>query len=233
LVRRLGAAAAQAVLVAVVVGCGSVAIDGAATGKPSYTAPPPTPTLAPARKPSTTVHGTPYTADDLLEVLAASGSRVPALLRTGPITAAIADALAARLWTYDGEPYGELTLSASCDDDGLRCDLQAKGVPAFAADRDAADFYTFSVEVGTGVLTPAGEPALRGYPAELTPTLDAAARASLGDRLAGTSLLAAQWLAEPDTDAYLLRYGTGDEEADRQVIVRYDRAADTAEVIGE
>ena len=65
------------------------------------------------------------------------------------------------------------------------------------------------------------------------PTLDAAARASLGDRLAGTSLLAAQWLAEPATDAYLLRYGTGDEEADEQVFVRYDRAADTAEVVGE
>ena len=231
--RRLRAAAACAVLVAVLAGCGSIAIDGPATGKPSYTAPPPTPTLAPARKPSTAVHGTPYAADDVLAVLAASGSRVPAALRSGPVAIAIADALAARIWTYDGEPYRELTLSGSCDDDGLRCDLQAKGLPAFSADRDAADFYTFSVEVGTGVLRPAGEPALRGYPAELTPTLDAAARASLGDRLAGKSLLAAQWLPEPATDAYLLRFGTGDEEADQQVIVRYDRAADTAEVVGE
>ena len=231
--RRLHAVAAHAVLVAAVAGCGSIAIDGPATGKPSYTAPPPTPTLDPARKPATAVHGTPYAADDVLAVLAASGSRVPRELRADPVAAAIADTLAARIWTYDGEPYGELTLSGSCDDDGLRCDLQAKGVPAFSADRDAADFYTFSVEVGTGVLAPAGEPALRGYPAELTPTLDAAARASLGDRLAGMSLLAAQWLPEPATDAYLLRYGTGEEEADQQVIVRYDRAADTADVIGE
>ena len=153
-------------LIAAVAGCGSIAIDGAATGKPSYTAPPPTPTLAPARNPSTTVHGTPYTADDVLPVLAASGSRVPPELRSGPVAAAIADALASRISTYDGEPYRELTLSGSCDDDGLRCDLQAKGVPAFSTDRDAADFYTFSVEVGTGVLTPAGEPALRGYPAD-------------------------------------------------------------------
>jgi len=86
-------------------------------------------------------------------------------------------------------------------------------------------------EVGTGVLAPAGEPALRGYPAELTPTLDAAVRASLGGRLAEKSLLAAQWLPGPAPDAYLLRYGTGDEEADQQVVVRYDRTADSASIV--
>jgi hypothetical protein len=233
LVRRLGYAVVSTLIVAAVAGCGSIATNGPPTGKPSYTAPQATPTLAPARKPASTVHGTPYDADDVLAALGASGSRVPPVLRDGQVAAAIADALSARIWTYDGEPYRELTLSGSCDDDGLRCDLQAKGVPAFAIDRDAADFYTFSVEVGTGVLMPAGEPALRGYPAELTPTLDAGARASLADRLAGLSLLAAQWLPEPATDAYLLRYGTGDEEADQQVIVRLDRATDTADVVGE
>lgn len=231
--RHLADAVAATVIVAAIAGCGSIATDGPLTGKPSYTAPQATPTLAPARKPATTVHGTPYDAKDVLAVLGASGSRVPAVLRSGPVAAAIGDALAARIWTYDGEPYRELTLSASCDDDGLRCDIQAKGVPAFAMDRDAADFYTFSVEVGTGVLMPAGEPALRGHPSDLAPTLDAGARASLGDRLAGLSLLAVQWLPEPATDAYLLRYGTGDEEADQQVIVRYDRTADTAAVVGE
>jgi hypothetical protein len=233
LVSALRAAAAHAILVAAVAGCGSVATYGPATGKPSYTAPPPTPTLTPARKPTTTVHGTPYAADDVLAALGASGSRVPSQLRSGPVAVAIADALAVSVLTYDGEPYRELTLSGSCDDDGLRCDLQAKGVPAFATDRDAADFYTYSVEVGTGVLTPAGEPALRGYPAELTSTLDAAARTSLGDRLRGMSLLAAQWMPEPAADAFLLRYGTGDEEPDQHVMVRFDRATETAHVVGE
>jgi hypothetical protein len=231
-VSHLRGVAAGVALGVILVGCG-MDVAGPATGKPPYTAAPPTPTLAPARRPATAAHGAPYTADAIRAALAASGSRVPAELRSDPVAGAIAEALAERISSYDGEPYGELTLSGSCDDDGLRCDVQAKGVPLFAADRDAADLYTFSVEVRTGVVAPAGEPALRGYPAELTPALDEAVRAALGDRLVGKSLIAAQWAPAPPADAYVLRYGTGDEEADQQLIVRYDRTANTATVVGE
>jgi hypothetical protein len=233
LVSRLRGVAAGVALGVLVAGCGSIDVAGPPTGKPSYTAVPPTPTLGPARKPVTATHGAPYSADAIRAALAASGSRVPAALRSDPVAEAIADALAGRISSYDGESYGELTLSGSCDDDLLRCDLQAKGVPRFAEDRDAADLYTFSVEVATGIVAPAGEPALRGYPAHLTPTLDAAVRAALGDRLVGKSLLGIQWAPAPPADAYVLRYGTGEEEADRQVIVRYDRTANTATVVGD
>ena len=230
--RQQGTVAASLVLALVVAGCGAVGIADPATGKPPYTAPPPTPTLTPAQKPTVVAHGTPYAAADILAALAAS-DRVPAALRTDDVAAAVAEALASQLTTYDGRPYAALTLSASCDDGGARCDLQAKGVPAFAPDRDTADFYTFAVDLGTGVVLAAGEPALRGFPPDLVPSLDAAVQSSLGDRLAGTTLLAAHWVPPPAADAYLLRYGTGDEEADEQLIVRYDRATDSATIVAE
>jgi len=143
-VSRLRGVAAGVALGVLVAGCGSIDVAGPPTGKPSYTAVPPTPTLDPARKPATATHGAPYSADAIRAALAASGSRVPAALRSDPVAGAIADALAGRISSYDGESYGELTLSGSCDDDLLRCDLQAKGVPlgvagAVALPRDEAE----------------------------------------------------------------------------------------------
>ena len=226
-------AAAGAATVVLVCACGPLGVADPATGKASYTAAPPTPTLDPGREPASAGHGTPYSADDVGDALAAAGSRLPVELRSGAVQTSIAAALAARISTYDAQPYRDLVVSGSCDDDGARCDLQVKGVPAFASDRDTADFYTFSVDVETGVLTPAGDPALRGFPPDLVPELDASVRSLLSDRLTGKTLLAAQWAPAPPPDTYLLRYGTGDEEADRQVVVQYDRATNTAVVVPE
>ena len=74
---RLAPTFAVVALAAACAGCGSIGTGDPASGKASYSAPPPTPTLAAAEKPVTVAHGTPYAADDVLAALAASGSRVP------------------------------------------------------------------------------------------------------------------------------------------------------------
>jgi len=166
-------------------------------------------------------HARAYTPATLAPILTASSARLPEALRSADLI----EALASRIWTFDGQPYLQATLTGSCDDGNARCDLQVKGLPAFAADRDAADRYTFTFDVRTRVLSDAGEPSLRGLPPGRTAELDAAVRRAVPDRVRDLALLATQWALPPPADAYLLRYGTGDEEGDPQLIVRFDRDA--------
>jgi hypothetical protein len=137
----------------------------------------------------------------------------------------VAEALAPHIWSYDGLPYRELTITASCDDDGRRCDLFAKGVPGFAPDRDTADSYTFSIAMDTGIVQDEDPQGLGGFPGALVPELDSDVRALIGDQIGDRSLLSVIWLRPPPEDAYQLRYGQGTEEGDQQLLVRFDRAA--------
>jgi hypothetical protein len=197
-------------------------LDGVApaTPKAPYTLAPPTPTFSPERTAAPTGHKAPYSPDELYGWLARSPG-VPDQLRTR----VIAEAIASRIWSYDGLPYQELKISARCDDDGRRCDLFVKGVPGFAPDRDTADSYTFSITIGTGLVEDEGPQGLGGYPAELLPELDAEMRALMGDRIGDRSLLGVSWLLPPPDDGFRLRYGHGTELGEQQLLVRYDRAA--------
>lgn len=216
--RRIGL-----LLASIVVAACAGELDGGrpATPKAPYTLAPPTPTLSPDRTVAPSGHAPPYDADAIFAVVSSSNN-LPSELRTH----ALAEALAPRIWTYDGQPYRSFAVSGSCDDDGRRCDLLVEGLPGFAPDPDTMDHYQFTISVATGVLDGGGTQAgLKGFPPELVPVIDRAVRALLGDQIGDRSLLAMSWLLPPPEDGYLLRYGSGDEEGDQQLLVRYDRAA--------
>jgi hypothetical protein len=195
-----------------------------ATPKPSYTAAPATPALSPLATPAGTAHGAPYTAAEIAAELRDVPPDFPAALRSSTITREISDAAARTIWSYDGRPYRDLRFQGSCDEGGVqRCEVTATGVPLFVGSGDNADTYNWQI-TNAGITT-LGEPQLKGYPAELDPELDAMARSLDRDgRLTGLSLLGVEWKLAPPQDAYVLRYGTGNEEGDRALLVTLDRA---------
>jgi hypothetical protein len=158
----------------------------------------------------------------MVAVLEAVPRIFPEELRTPELTTLLADAMAATIETYDGQPYRELFVQGSCDEGGLqRCDVTVSGLPSFAA-RDEQDTYLF--EVRNGSVSRRGEPQRRGFPTDLTADLDAVARRlDTGGLLSDRTLLNAEWLPEPPNDAYVLFYGNGNEEGDPTVVVRIDR----------
>ena len=208
-----------------VAGCSIVSLPSPPlTPKPTYTAAPPTPTLSPIATAGPADHRRPYDAAAILAVLQDVPQTFPAQLRTPEMAQAIADALSAGIWTYDGRPYRELAIRASCGEGGpLRCDLSASGLPASAPTRDAEDAYWWEV-TGSGLFRQAGR-GLRGYPAALDAELDELARSLDQGRLEGLSLLSVEWALPPPDDGYVLRYGTGREEGARNVFITIDRTA--------
>jgi len=194
------------------------------TVKLPYTAAPPTPTLSPLSTAAGHLHGAPYTPDDIAAALANVPSAFARELRTPDWTRAISDALSVGIWSYDGRPYRELRLQASCDEGSglLRCDLSASGLPAFAPTRDYKDWYWF--EIRNGFVRTTSTPDLRGYPPELQAPLDKIARAQDTDgRLKGLSLLSMAWKLAPPDDGYVLRYSDGNEELGTTLFVTIDR----------
>jgi hypothetical protein len=213
--------AASLLVLALFAGC-AVVFDGSAppaTLKPAYTLAPPTPLFSPARTPPTVpaTHGTPYTGADLRTLILAS-SGIPKSL-TAPD---IADAIAPHIWTYDGLPYQEVRIAASCDDDGIRCELTVEGIPGFAINRDNADGYLFTIHTNTGVIEDQPPQSTKGFPAEVVPELDGAVRAISADRIGQRSLRWVTWLAQPPGDAYLLHYAV-DDSVMPDVDIVYDR----------
>jgi hypothetical protein len=148
----------------------------------------------------------PYTA---LQVLAAMGeSRRPGGVPDELETETVAGALAAGIWTYDGQPYPLLVIGGSCGPD--RCTLEASGTPAGGA---GSDLYAFTVIAETGA-TELLETDLHGYPAELDAILDAVARDGLDPTaLSGLALAGATWLPPPEAGTFRARYRSGGEEA--------------------
>lgn len=209
---------------ALVASCGLVAVRSPTpTLKAPYTAAPPTSAFSPERTASVSPrHGRPYSAERLLQLLTAS-QRVPELLKTD----AWASALAERIWSYDGEPYQELVFAANCEDREDACDLDVVGVPGFAEDRDNADSYLFTLHPRTSLIEDQAPQSLAGLPRDLTPMLDAAARALVGEEIGAHTLIGVRWLRPPPDDAYLLHYATDDQEGEDQIYITYDRGANT------
>ena len=160
----------------------------------------------------------------MIEILEAVPDVFPDELRTPAITRRLAEAMAATIETYDGQPYRDLFVQGSCDEGGVqRCDVTTEGLPGFATTRDEQDTYGF--EVRDGNVSAQDEPQRRGLPTHVTAELDATARRLAVDALLeGRSLLAIEWSPAPPEDAYLLFYGKGEEEGDPTVVIRIDRA---------
>lgn len=210
-----------------VAGCSPslLALEPAVTEKPFYTAAPPTPTLSPLSTVAPTGHGRPYTASDIAAAFADVPAALPDQLRTPQMTSILAEAIASAVETYDGRPYREIDVQASCaQGGGRRCDDTVSGIPAFASTHDEQDTYWFLSD-DSGIREHS-EALLRGFPVALSVQFDLMARSLDADGvLADITLLSAEWLQSPPADAYQLRYGLGNEEGDPTFRVRLDRSA--------
>ncbi len=191
--------------------------------KASYTAAPPTPTLAPIRTPGAAGHGKPYSSGDFIRVLEAAPQAFPDELRAPMLKRLLAEAMAASIETYDGEPYRNIFVQGSCDEGGRqRCDVTVSGLPGFAISPDEQDTYRF--EVRDGNVSVNGDAQRRGFPVGLATELDATARRlAVNGLLDGRSLLSVEWSSAPPDDAYVLFYGKGLEEGDQTIVLRVDR----------
>jgi hypothetical protein len=135
-------------------------------------------------------------------------------------TDAVATAVAAELWTWDGAPWQTWAVGGACGPD--TCSLDVAGTPAGGA---GTDLYSFSIGLDREAVTLVATD-LHGYPAALEAELDAAARGVLAATdLEGLRLVAARWLPPPETDRYWLAYRTGGEEGSPRLDVLLDLAS--------
>ncbi|HSW41001.1 MAG TPA: hypothetical protein VLM76_00630 [Patescibacteria group bacterium] len=195
-----------AMLAVVVVGCSlGLTTPPPATLKPTYTMPPPTPTLSPLATVGPTGHGRPYTATEMAVALREDVPyNFPPQLQADWVARALADLV----WTYDARPYRELGIHGSCDEPPIRCNLTVQGLPAFAPSWEESDSYWFEVRPTSGTFTPAGPPSLQGFPPELVPELDALARSlDTEGRLEAMALRAVAWALPPPDRGFRLVYG--------------------------
>ena len=162
--------------------------------------------------------GTPY---DATEVLAAMrDSRRPGGVPDELETDAVAAALAAALWTWDGQQWASWSVGGSCGPE--TCSLDVAGSPSTGA---GTDLYSFVVDrVGGGVMLSSTD--LHGHPPGLDARLDAIARGALEPAaLDGLRLVSGRWLPPPDTDRYWLAYRSGGEEGAPRLDVLVDLAS--------
>ena len=164
-----------------------------------------TPTAAPTQLIDVPATARPYTPAEVLAAM--RESRRPGGVPDQLETEAVANAVAAAIWTYDGLPYPVLVIGGSCGLD--RCTLELSGTPTGAA---GSDLYAFSVVAGTGA-TELLESDLHGYPAQLDTVLDDVAREQLdADTLTGLALTGATWLPPPETGVFRALYRSGGGE---------------------
>jgi hypothetical protein len=169
----------------------------------SPTAAPPSTAASPATPHATP--GRPYDADAVL--VAMRDSRRPGGVPDAVETDAVAAAVAAQLWTWNGQPWEILSVGGACGPQA--CSLDVAGSTEGMA---GTDLYSFAVDPASGAVSLVGTD-LHAHPAELEAVLDAAARAALGEeQLAGLGLVGARWLLPPETDRYWLAYRSGGEE---------------------
>jgi hypothetical protein len=162
--------------------------------------------------------GRPYEGDALLAAM--RDSRRPGGVPDQLETDAVAAAVAAQLWTWDGEPWEILSVGGACGPDA--CSLDVAGSTDGTA---GTDLYSFAVEPESGAVSLVGTD-LHAHPTELEAEMDAAARAALDEaQLEGLALVGARWLPPPETDRYWLAYRSGGEEGAPMLEVLLDLAS--------
>lgn len=167
------------------------------------------------------VPGQPFDAADVLEAMRTS--RRPGGVPDELETPAIAEAVAAELWTLDGEPWEQMVAGGSCGPQ--TCTLELSGRPSGAA---GEDLYVFSVTPATSGVERL-ETTLQGVPPTLFDELDAAARGGWDGDLEGFILASVRWLPPPDDGQFLLAYRSGGEEGSPGLDLRLDVERGTVE----
>jgi hypothetical protein len=156
--------------------------------------------------------GRPYDAAAILDAMRTSRrpGGVPAELQTEPIAAAIA----AELWTWNGDPWTTLTIGGACGPE--RCSLDVSGVPTDSGGEDV-----YQLEISDGAVSVAGSQ-LEGFPDALRPQLEEIARDGTGNQLDGLVLRTARWLAPPQSGKFVLAFRSGGEEGSPALDVTVD-----------
>jgi hypothetical protein len=168
--------------------------------------------------------GRPFTADDLLAEM--RDSRRPGGVPDRLQTREIASALAAEIWTVDGEPWDTVSIGGSCGP--IRCTLDVGGAAEGAVGEDLWTFEVIPDAPDVAVLSAE----LHSIPPAIVETLDAVARRATPEVAAEDMVLAgAAWLPPPDYSLYDLAYRTGNEEGSCELDLRVDLAAETVEEV--
>ncbi len=160
---------------------------------------------------------------DVLEAM--RSSRRPGGVPDELETAAVAAAIAERTFTFDGDPWRDITASGSCGPS--ICTIELAGAPQGAV---GDDVYVFTVDRPSGTVA-LSESNLRGLPAELLPALDRAARDTWSGDLEDLALLSVRWLPPPEEDVFVLSYRSGGEEGAPALDLRLDLPRGTAEPV--
>jgi hypothetical protein len=163
--------------------------------------------------------GLPYDAAGILDAMATSQrpAGVPAQLQRTEVAAAVA----AELWTFDGEPWVALWAGGSCGP--THCTLEVGGTSSGAL---GEDLYLFDVDASTGEVTVLSAE-LRGLPQAVADELDGFARANWPQAQPPGPMVSARWLPPPDAGVYILNYRSGGEEGSPSVDARVDLVAGT------
>jgi hypothetical protein len=163
--------------------------------------------------------GQPYTGAQVLEAMRTSvrPDGVPDELETDAIAAAVA----AELWTFDGDPWESIEAGGTCG--GETCTLDVAGAPAGGA---GDDVYTLSIDRSSGEVS-RETTALLGYPESLEGAIDDVVRAGVDpSQLEGLVLAAATWVPPPDPHGrFRVAYRSGGEEQSPAIDVLVDVAA--------
>ena len=166
----------------------------------------------------------PFDASTLLTAM--RDSRRPGGVPDQLETDAIAAALAAATWTFDGRPWTTMAVSGSCGPEACSVELGG-GRPNSHGD----DVWVFDVRP-TDATIAVTMAELRALPNELVPRLDELARSLLpATTFDGLTLTSARWLPPPDDGEFLLAYRGDDEEGSCALDLRLD--AVTPGIVGE
>lgn len=147
--------------------------------------------------------GLPYGGAEILDAM--RSSRRPGGVPEALATAAVAEAVAQRLWTIDGTAWDTMAASATCTTSGA-CRLEVAGTHRGSLGEDV---WVFSVDPTTPTVQIA-DTTLGSVPQAVAADLDALAR-SLTD-LDGLLLTSARWTPPPDDRLFELSYRDAGEE---------------------
>lgn len=187
---------------------------GASESAPVLTGSP----AAPATSSGFPTAGRPYTADDILTALRDSQrpGGVPDEVETQAVAAAIADAI----WTFDGQPWSDLSTGGSCGP--ATCTVELVGTREGS---DGEDLWSFDVNPDDGSVALA-QRELGAVPNEVRDDLDTLTRSlAQGGELDDLVLASVTWLAPPDETAFTLAYRSGNEEGSCAVDIVLDPVA--------
>lgn len=149
--------------------------------------------------------GLPFEPATLLDAM--RSSRRPGGVPDRLETEHIAEALAAAIWTFGGDPWTTMAFGGSCGPD--TCTLEAAGT---RPDTLGEDLWVFEIDPGSGRVSVVAA-TLAALPTQLEAPVDALARNLSGpDRLAGLVLASVRWLPPPDGGRLVLSYRSGGEE---------------------